>query len=275
MAQLIELLDSRNIFVLHEVSRQSLRHEYQVSYFMLDCTRYESEIDGSSADRRTETSILKGLYTEILTNFLDCVRLSAEGNPRIRLDRNFAHLNLHQGISQFKQRKNYNGWRAFMDPYLAKVENKQVDIRSSLADPTLLDNDETYFICTCNAKALILYCAIANSEVTTAHLVIHVDASKQGLIAKILHRLGEQDLNIVRSQTREGILGRRLGASDAFIKNAQRPYTLNLFVEIHNPAARIDINYLNNFVFPEFVENNLLHIIQYKPVVPPLITTDR
>lgn len=180
MARLIELLDRRNVFVLHETSRQALRHDYHVKYFMLDCSRYESDIDGSTADRRTEAGTLRGLYTEILINFLDCIRLTSEGNPRIRLERNYVHLNLYQGITKTKLSKGANGWRDFMDPVIATVENKQLDIRSALADPSLLDNDDTYFICTCNAKALILYCAIANSEVTTAHLIIYVDASKKG-----------------------------------------------------------------------------------------------
>ncbi len=275
MARLIDLLDSRNVFVLHETSRQALRHEYHVKYLMLDCTRYVSDIDGSTEERRNESGSLKGLETEILINFLDLVRLTAEGNPRLRLERNYVHLNLHQGVTRTRTNNNASAWRDFWDPVRTTVDNKQIDIRPALVDPTILDKKETYFICTCNAKAMMLYCAIANSEVTTAHLVIHFDASKQGLLATVLHSLSDQDFNIVRSQLREGIVGRYSGTSEKFIKVAQRPFTLNLFVEIHTPQAHVDINYLNSFVFPEFIENNLLHIVQYKPVVPPLITADR
>lgn len=95
------------------------------------------------------------------------------------------------------------------------------------------------------------------------------------MIETVLHRLSLQDFNIVRSQIREGALGRRLGVSEKFLKTAERPFTLNLFVEIHNPAARVDINYLNSYVFPEFVENHIVQILEYKPVVPPLISATR
>ena len=271
MARLVELLDRRNVFVLQQTSRQALRHEYHAKYFTLDCTRYQSDIDGDTNLRITESSNLQGLETELLVNVLNCVRISADGVPRLKVERNTAHLNLYQGVkdTKLRSRSTFSSLE-FSDPTPAIVKDKQIDIKPILPDPRILENSDTYFICSCNVKSQILYCEISSADIKTAHLIVYFDGAKR-MLAPILCRLSKLQYNIIRSQIREGILGQKSIISEKFIQSAERPFTANLYVEINSAVAGINIGYLKSEVFREFVENGWMDIVQYHPLVPPLI----
>jgi hypothetical protein len=185
------------------------------------------------------------------------------------------HLNLYQGVygSDLGGGHAPNLQQRFSKPVPAVIENKQIDIRDILPDPNILKKKDTYFINSCNIRSQLIYCEIASADVTTAHLIVYFDGSKR-LLKTILSRLSHLQYNIVRSQVREGILGEKTAILPRFIEAAERPFTANLYVEIHNAAAGVNIGYLKSEIFAEFVEHGWMDIVQYHPMVPPLIAED-
>jgi hypothetical protein len=253
LERLLRILERSSISVLHEVARTAYKSRYHSKYLMLDCSAYDSsEVDKRPSYRLKEPhNRLNGLYYNILIEFMHEIRINYDNTPRLRLFRNILHLNMWEDTSQ----RLPNSPNAILDmPEPLTYEKKGLVLSDRLRE-RLAISGTSYCVASTNLKSHAIYCAI--HDITDSNIVHMMFYFRPQAVShsKIMGILRDHNLNIVRSQLAQGILGRAsecppwLFASDGF-------YTLNVLAHSNVPIRKTElVDQFNRQSFAEDVKN--------------------
>jgi hypothetical protein len=236
LLQLIEILDACKIHVLHQVSRNAFQPGYHFKYLMLDCTQYESPIDGDTEQRGNGETGLSGLRDLLLLEFLDVLRISADGDPKIRIERNLVHWNMFQAV-----RNRQIGEDRVEQPLEVRMEKNAVPLGKfvALAGPSR-PGGRRYAVMSTNTKSHVIYCRLTNQgSERISHLAIFFEG-RGNMLAQILSEISRAHLNILRSQIKQDLLS-ALDKYPSFVREWSRPFTLNVYVEAQKGYPHVTI----------------------------------
>jgi len=274
LEEIVQALDSCRIRVLHLVSRNAFFANYHFKYLMLDCRDYVSDSDGSHETRTDPSSSLFGLRTLLFLKFAKTIRISSDGEPRIRVDRNLVHWSMRKAVDEGRMNSD-----EIHRP--VEIEMKGNSIPLSLLPAMAqrpFDKSEPYATLSTNTKSHVIYAKIMNVDPSrVAHLVIHFDGGA-AVLAQILAVIKGLALNIKRTQLKQGLVQQRALpdgtlAHPDYVDGWLHPYTLNIMVEAKDIFASAGIVDVVKKRMSAAFDGNQSHPLVYvrvrSPELPP------
>ncbi len=263
LERLFNIFEQCSISVLHYVARTAYKTRYHSNYLMLDCSAYDnSAIDKRPALRHVQpNSRLWGLYYNILIEFMHEVRIKYDNTPKLILSRNVAHLNMWQDTSH----KIHDGVTNVLDmPVPVTYNYRGILLSQDLLEKLGIDSN-SYCVTSVNTKTHVIQCSILNSNnAHIVHFAIYFD--KDGIPASLItKRLYDLNLNIVRSQLAQGIIGTPANMP-ASLRASPRIATLNVMAISPVPVRREELASKLNADGISGASHNALYVDLVSPV---------